>query len=320
MRTQGVACSAAARLKRRAGVSAASLTAPMTSARLADLKPSSMAQSASVARAVSTKRQEEAVAPKAEKPCAQGCPMSRASTDGQHHRMRGRVFTGVAPSASKRRTARRRAKPSAAAQPPAMAPAKPASGFTSCRVPALRPPARRWSISGAPSVHALALGHCGSERSGRTYAGARCSSAAMRARKPAMRGSRAPSGTARRDSPFRFGQEGQSPTLGKLELERGPGSGREIRCRRAVGGMGDGAAWSTGTLSQQLSRQRCSGPLRSIFVLFSFAPQVKPKRETKRDHMFLKLSVARFLAARSRAAARRKRPARKKAASCIAAR
>ncbi len=75
----------------------------------------------------------------------------------------------------------------------------------------------------------------------------------MRARKPARRRTRrassrsAPSGTARRVSPFRLGQEGQSPTPREREL----GSGCEIRRRRADG-MGDGSAWSTGTLSQHL--------------------------------------------------------------------
>lgn len=61
-------CAAAARLKRRAGVNSTSLSTPRTSATLADFNPSSMAQSASLARAVSTKRQEAGSRPKEERP------------------------------------------------------------------------------------------------------------------------------------------------------------------------------------------------------------------------------------------------------------
>jgi hypothetical protein len=77
----------------------------------------------------------------------------------------------------------------------------------------------------------------------------------MRLRKLAKRAAReAPaSGTANGGSPFRFGQD-RSLTRHKLELGFGPKD--EIRRKRANLGVGDEAAWSTGTLSQHLGKQR----------------------------------------------------------------
>ena len=98
------------------------------------------------------------------------------------------------------------------------------------------------------------------------------SSAMMRVRSaasmPALSSRAVPPGTARRGSPFRFGQERLGPTLRNPLRGHalGPGSGREIRCRRPDGGVGDGTLCSIGTLSQQ-PRQR---QLECRCVLFLF--------------------------------------------------
>jgi hypothetical protein len=103
----------------------------------------------------------------------------------------------------------------------------------------------------------------------------------------ARRSSRLAPGTAKRESPFRFGQEPPSPTL--LNLLRGLvlrsmpglGSNREIVDRRPDGGVGDGAVGSTGTLSHQTQRQR--GCHRVLFLFYSdLTPRSRPKGEQKR--------------------------------------
>lgn len=111
----------------------------------------------------------------------------------------------------------------------------------------------------------------------------------MRARRSARRAALlpsgpAPSGTARRDSPFRVGQEDQSPTPLVRTLEQG--SGCEIRCRRTDDGMGDESAWSTGNALATLGRQRLGGAPRSLFVLECFGAQVKIKNGTLCDQTF----------------------------------
>ncbi len=264
-----MAAPAAARLKRRAGVNATSGTTPMTSARLCERKPSSMAQSASPARCVSTKRQAEDARPKPVRPWPYGRPSSRASTDGQHQS----ICAGGPPehgaSASRRRSVSRSAKPSAAIQSAAAVPHP--SPFTSCRAAAWRPPARSRSIWGAPSVHAAFSTPCaGSQRDPNgDWGDVWRSSPAMRARNPAMRraclaSASGPSGTARGDSPFRLGEEGQSPTL--REHERG--SGCEIRRRLADSGMGDGSAWSTGNALATLGPSRPGGAVDVLFMFY----------------------------------------------------
>lgn len=303
---QGVRWAAAARLRRRAGVSATSGTAPTTSARLADFKPSSIAHSASLARCVSTSRQEDGSSPRAARPCPHANPSSRASAEGQHHKMCTRAPEACPASPCKRRTASRNAKPNAAAQSPAAAAQARPSLFTSCKAAASRPPVRRRSISGAPSVHEGAGAHAasvvGAERSratGSKEAGApeRPSSAAMRARKSSSSAERCPSGTARRVSPFRFGQEGQSPTPLKRTRERrlectrkltlGLGPGREIPCGQADGEVGDGAAWSTGERSRNLGRQRRRGERRVLFLFY-----ITPRRgsRSKNEQLEIKCS------------------------------
>ena len=98
------------------------------------------------------------------------------------------------------------------------------------------------------------------------------SSAMMRVRSaasmPALSSRAVPPGTARRGSPFRFGQERLGPTLRNPLRGHalGPGSGREIRCRRPDGGVGDGAVWSTGTLSLQPTRWQLE--CRRVLFLF----------------------------------------------------
>ena len=254
MSRHGVACPAAARLKRRAGVSATSLKTPMTSARLADLKPSSRTQSASVARAVSTNRQEEAAAPKKEKPCAQGYPISRASTDGQHQRMRPRAFA-VAPSASKRRTASRRAKPSAAAQSPAATPAKARCGLHLVQGSRIEAAGKAMVELGHAQRPCLSAGRpCWQDVPGKFEGEARRRGArSLRCARVSRRGGSV--------CPLRNGEEGLAvpvrarrpkPYAPDSQTAPGLGSGREILCRQADGGVGDGAAWSKGTLSQQL--------------------------------------------------------------------
>ncbi len=112
------------------------------------------------------------------------------------------------------------------------------------------------------------------------------SSAVMRWRSsastPALLPSKAPpSGTAKRDSPFRFGLERLGPTLRNPLRGHalGPGSGREIRCRRSDGGVGGGTVCCIGTLSQP-SRRRQLECRRVRFLFYSERRfQSRSKRE-----------------------------------------
>lgn len=159
-RRHGVECSAATRLKRRAGVSSASPTTPMTSARLCERSPSSIAHNVSESRPVSTNSHPEGSRPRAASPRPYGDPSSCANWDGQHHRMRIEASRKAA-RLSSRRTASLIVKPSAAAQSPAATPSPFGAAFTSCRAAASSAPPMRWSNSDSPSVHAAAS-VCGS--------------------------------------------------------------------------------------------------------------------------------------------------------------
>lgn len=251
-RRHGVACSAAARLRRRAGVSSTSLITPITSARLCERKPSSIAHKASLARAVSTNSQSEGAKPKAARPPPYGAPNSRANCDDQHHNTGAEADCAPARH-SRRRAVSRNAKPRAAAQSPAVAPVPRGTVFTSCNEAGSRPPPNRRSNSRTPKVQPPRV--CGSSTA--------CSSGAPRSIVRMLARNRAstsclppsagrsdpgipempPSGTARRDSPFRFGQEllGPTPRNSLREHALGPGSDRETQGRQPDGGVGDEA-------------------------------------------------------------------------------
>ena len=275
MRRHGVRCSAAAKLRRRAGVSSASPTTPMTRARLCERKPSSMAHRASPARAVSANSQDDGSRPRAAKPCPYGAPSSRA----KHGR--------PAPQDA-RRTCRRSFDALQTAHGEAQGKAerrRPIAGSANSRC--LRFGLHLVQGGGIEAAAKTLIDLGGAERpqahcspcaasSGEEEEAMReepRSSAMMRVRSsastPALLSCRAvPPGTARRDSPFRFGQERLGPTLRNPLRGHalGPGSGREIRCRRPDGGVGDGAVWSTGTLSLQPTRRQ----LECRLVLFLF--------------------------------------------------
>lgn len=151
-RRHGVFPAAAAKLKRRAGVSATSSKTPSTSFKLCDFKASSSASSVSLARPVSTISKRLGSSPSRMRPAAVGRPSSAASTFGQHHKAQG---FGERPSAAKacnRRTPRRKLKPSAALQSPSAVPDPSRTGFTSCKAEVSRPlRGKRRSASRDPS-------------------------------------------------------------------------------------------------------------------------------------------------------------------------
>ena len=113
---QGVTDDWHARLNRRASTKLRSWSTPMTRPAAPDFKASSIAHSASRARAVSTNTMRDGSRPSASSPGPYRCPISRAIAFGQHHR---RDVGDVADAVALRRTARRNAKPIAAAQPAA---------------------------------------------------------------------------------------------------------------------------------------------------------------------------------------------------------
>ena len=162
-RRHGVFPAAAARLKRRAGVSATSSKTPNTRLKLFDFKASSSASSVSLARPVSTISKRLGSSPSRMRPAAVGRPSSAANTFGQHHRAQGFGERPSAAKACKRRTPRRRLKPSAALQSPSAVPDPSRTGFTSCNAEVSRPVrGKRRSASSEPNCHeGLRAGACG---------------------------------------------------------------------------------------------------------------------------------------------------------------
>ena len=158
----GVFPAAAAKLKRRAGVSATSSRTPNTRLKLCDFKASSSASSVSLARPVSTIIKRLGSRPSRMRPAAVGRPSSAASTFGQHHKAQGFCFCPSSAKACNRRTPRRRLKPSAALQSPSAVPDPSLTGFTSCKAEVSRPVrAKRRSASLDPNCHeGLRAGAC----------------------------------------------------------------------------------------------------------------------------------------------------------------
>ncbi len=161
-----MACAAAARLKRRAGLSPTHSKTPNARAMASDFKPSSSAARASASRAVSTINSREGSRPSAMRPCQEGWPSSRAKARGQHHKRSDR--RPPAALSSTRRAARRSAKPRLAIQSPAEAPAARETGFTSCTQSVSRLRANRGEVSSSPSRQPSLEDEAAAARSGRS--------------------------------------------------------------------------------------------------------------------------------------------------------
>ncbi len=112
---------------------------------------------------------------------------------------------------------------------------------------------------------------------------------------PALPASRAPpSGTARRDSPFRFGQERLGPTLRNPLRGHalGPGSGRETRGRRSDGGVGDG----TVCIRERSRYNRGDGSSNAVAFFFCSRADDdsgQDQKENKRGHLGLQVRLQR---------------------------
>ncbi len=151
---QGVACAAAARLKRRAGVSPIASTQPITRASACDFKPSSTAHSASALPAAETRMRRRGPRPAAAMPAPCTSPSSRRLSGVVQQRMARRGLSWASPTVA--RTARRRAKAKAAARSRAAErPGAGTGGRISCTAQTSSPPPR-WASSrrASPSVQA----------------------------------------------------------------------------------------------------------------------------------------------------------------------
>lgn len=151
---QGVACAAAARLKRRAGVSPIASTHPITRASACDFKASSMAHSASALPAAETRMRRRGPRPAAAMPAPCTSPSSRRLAGVVQKKMARRGLSWASPARA--RTASRRAKEKAAARSRAAdRPGTGGAGRISCTAQPSRPPPR-WASSrcASPSVQA----------------------------------------------------------------------------------------------------------------------------------------------------------------------